>query len=85
MAVMSERSRSAPRTSRDGSNDEDIAPSRNGSSGPVPTKPVKAVSDRAGKTGKKTDSAVAAEELAAARVEAMMAAMSTATVDEGEI
>jgi len=85
MAVMSERSRSAPRTSRDGSNDEDIAPNRNGSSGAVPTKKVKAVSDRASNTGKKTDSAVAAEELAAARVEAMMAAMSTADVDEGEI
>ena len=38
-----------------------------------------------GKTKQKTESARAAEELAAARVEAMMAAMTSNTLDEGEI
>ena len=89
MEVMASRSKSTPKSWRD--EDHTLDTSYGDSSTASPLSPYRMAADgdrsisTSKKSKKKSESAKAAEELAAARVEAMMAAMTISNLDEGEI
>ena len=93
MEVMASRSKSTPKSWRSKDVEETLDTSYGDSSTDSPLSPYRmtatdgdrSMSSKKSKTKRKSESAKAAEELAAARVEAMMAAMTSSNLDEGEI
>jgi hypothetical protein len=88
MEVMASRPKSTPRSWR--SEDANATMDTSGDSSSSPLSPYRMTPDgdrsrSSSAKKKKSASALAAEELAAARVEAMMAAMTSSSLDEGEI
>lgn len=84
LEVMASRSKSAPASRK--TVDDMIDSMSSGSTSPPPSeaKSTRSQGSRT-KAKKKSESAVAAEDLAAARVEAMMASMTSSNLDQGEI
>jgi hypothetical protein len=93
MEVMASRSKSTPKSWRSKDVEEPLDTSYGDSSADSPLSPYRmtatdgdrSMPSKKSTTKRKSESAKAAEELAAARVEAMMAAMTSSNLDEGEI